>query len=912
MIVLYKFNRTTVVALATSIKPVEMKSFGCKSMNLVDSVKVSMRGAKSCAIKTIYMYQRSTVTSQIVTLTSTQDSEITQVISNLTYDQEIIFKTYLIRLKDRLNQTVVRDTVSNDFLMVEHEQYYHHDLSDIEPIFTDSKSFQIMSPDGYKEYLIQSGEVFFKLFSNKNKQHTDIIFMYMSIILSHMLSSNFQDIRDDNKYNDLLKKHKLCFLETKNYTVSRVLGEISDDSERFFAIKKFFERAKEKSDIKVKIELLKSINFETINKFNFLNDVKPTWSAEQVNLNEYHEKKYEIVLLDLKSFYKTWNNLSHELFRKGFRYLFGSFLIPAIKNNTCTQDEKDLYNQFFSLEKNKSITYQIDNELKKLEEGQYDLLSLEFKKVDLLKNLVEQVKPKKNFKRSRDGSFLNPAKSVNNCPTIETEYVADPGNLNLSNSSIDRNNLSSQTAVVDITLAKKYGNDESSENREVGFKIIECPSMEKDPDNHQVENELMKTLSLRSISNDKAANHHVFTKDVNQCPTIETQYVADPGNLNDQVDNEFMKTLSLRSIAKDTAANHQVFTKDVDNPSGEEIYYEEIFNYLTSVEHFENQMNKNIDDYLKDSYPLWNTRQLSKDALEMKLMTRFKIDITYRSLNGLEFNNWIRDDIICCMVEIINLMFYCINDEQQKPTVHCWNTFLFSKLFENDVYDYNFVKRWTKRMDTFDFKKMFFPINIRNNHWTLVYCEINSKTMIIHISFYDSFGPNNDSKMYCLGIKMWFESEFQKRNLVNKYSYILKDKSIKQQFDGFNCGVIVIQNMIHLAFGRNIKVYDDPQELSRLRSLIAFICTDKSMQTVSFISKNNLNLDTLEKDMMEHRSGSSTSLKSIEGQTPVDIERISIIDYSCIQEEESDRYSDEYVSATEYLKFLQIWKKLGI
>ena len=66
---------------------------------------------------------------------------------------------------------------------------------------------------------------------------------------------------DDNKYYDLLKKHKLCFLETKNYTVSRVLGEISDDSERFFAIKKFFERSKEKPDIKVKIGLLKSINF---------------------------------------------------------------------------------------------------------------------------------------------------------------------------------------------------------------------------------------------------------------------------------------------------------------------------------------------------------------------------------------------------------------------------------------------------------------------------------------------------------------------------------------------------------------------------------------------------------------------------------------------------------------------------
>jgi hypothetical protein len=94
--------------------------------------------------------------------------------------------------------------------------------------------------------------------------------------------------------------------------------------------------------------------------------------------------------------------------------------------------------------------------------------------------------------------------------------------------------------------------------------------------------------------------------------------------------------------------------------------------------------------------------------------------------------------------------------------------------------------------------------------------------MNIEISYYDSFGSNNGFKMYCLGIKMWFESEFQKRNLVNKYSYTLKDKSIKQQFDGFNCGVIVIQNMIHLAFDRNIKVYNDPPELSRLRSLIAF------------------------------------------------------------------------------------------
>lgn len=775
-----------------------------------------MRAARSCANKTMYLYQRSTVTSEIVTLTSTQDSEITQVISNLTDDKEINFKTYLIRLKERLNQTVVRDTVSNDFLMVEHEQDYHHDISDIEPLFGISNSFQIMGPEGYKEYLKQSGEVFFKLFTTKNKQHTEIVFLYMSIILSHMLCDNFRHLSNDKKYEDLLKKHKQCFLETKNYTVSRVLGEISDDSERFFVIKKIFESNKRISDNKEKTELLKTINIETTNKFNFLNVVKKKWTAEQEILFDDHMQKYERVKLNLQSFFKAWNNLSNELFRKGFRYLFGSFLIPAIENNTCSEDELNLYNRFFSLDKNKTVTYQIDNELKKLEQGQYNLLVEEFKKVDLLKNLENHVKPKRNLKRCRDDNFLDSA-------------------------------------------VKRNENDESTENREGGIKNIEYPS-----DNHQ--------------------------KDI-------------------EVDNVLMKTLFARSIANDIAASHKVFTKVINNPLVEEKYYDEIFNYLTNAKRSEEQLNCDIDDYLRVHYPLWNSRNLLKDKLDERLITRFKIDITYRSLNGLMHDNWLRDDIICCMVEVINLMFYCINNVDEKPTVHCWNTFLFSKLFKNDVYEYNFVKNWTKRMDTFDFKKMFFPINISNNHWTLVYCEINSDKKIIEISYYDSFGPQRSSQKYCLGIKMWFESEFQKRNMRNKYSYILLDKSIKQQFDGFNCGVIVIQNMIHLAFNREIRVYKDIQELSRLRSLIAFICTDKSMHTLPFVSNNNLNLEIVESDMMKHRSGSSTSLKSIEGQTPVDIERISIIDH----QEVSCRYSDKYVSATEYLKFLQIIRrKIGI
>lgn len=246
---------------------------------------------------------------------------------------------------------------------------------------------------------------------------------------------------------------------------------------------------------------------------------------------------------------------------------------------------------------------------------------------------------KKNLKRCRDSKFLDFAM---------IENVADPGNLNLINSSIEIDSSmeiieGSKCLTIETENVAVPGNlneiDPSIEFIEYeiieeskcyvadpGQECIEYPSMESDPDNHQV-------------------------------------------------DNEVMKALMAKSIANDITANHQVFTKDVDNPSLEENYYEEIFHYLTSAQHSEDQLDCDLDFYLKAKYPLWNARHLSNGALETKLITRFKIEITYRSLNGLMKTNWIRDDIICCMVEIINLMFYCLNKEHEKPTVHCWNTF---------------------------------------------------------------------------------------------------------------------------------------------------------------------------------------------------------------------------------------------
>ena len=860
-----------------------MVSFGCESMGHVETLNVSLRGAKNCNSKTMYLYQRNTISTETVRLTSSQDSDITQVISDLTDNPEIIYKNYLRRLKELLNQTVVRNTGYNEFKMVEHEQYDQSEISDIGPLFKGSKIgpvLKIMDSDEYSLYLKESSQIFFNIYVNKQQMHVEIQFLYMSIILSHMLSSQFTQLKDDKKYDDLIKKHKQCFLETKNYVISKVLGEISVPSERYFAIKNFFITGTK--DYKLKNELLKTINIETINMFNFLKLEKKKWTVEEEKLNSDHATKYEIVYSDLQTFFKSWNNLSNELFRKGFRYLFGSFLIPAINNNTCSQVEINLYNEFFNLEKNKNLTHHIYNELKKLEQGQYNLLAEQFKKVDLINKLENQIKVKKNVKRDRDFSVSEKIEKKNR--TIEVKGIADPVNSNMFSASIKK------TVVDSYAHEKSIGNDKSSENSDVGA-IVKRNATDVSSNNHQVDTKVNEVLHVKSNSNGNETN-------ASDTKVIDDSTVINNGNETNASDTKVIDDSTVINNAKNES--HESF---------EEEYYNEIFSYMTDVRYVEEQLQGcDINDLLKVTYKYWNSRNISKEIMETKLMTRFKIDISYKSLNGLMYDNWIRDDIINCMTEVINLMFFCISDPNESPPVHCWTTFFFAKLFENKVYDYNFVKKWTKKMDTFAYKKIFFPINISNNHWTLVYCKIDSQQRNIEIYYYDSFGPQTDFEKYCLGIKFWFESEFQKRNMVNQYSYIIKDKSIKQQYDSCNCGLIVIQNIIHLAFNRNIKVYKNPQELSKLRSLTAFICTDKEMLTLTFVSNNKLNLDIIEKDMMKNRDGSSLSLKSIQGQTPIEIDRDSLIDLSISHKDILGQYSDKFVSFDEYYQLLKLIK----
>jgi len=115
--------------------------------------------------------------------------------------------------------------------------------------------------------------------------------------------------------------------------------------------------------------------------------------------------------------------------------------------------------------------------------------------------------------------------------------------------------------------------------------------------------------------------------------------------------------------------------------------------------------------------PLYETRTL---------FTNDTFDMTVRKLSCLQPGVWLND-------EVINSYFDMIRT-RSTTAVTVWNrthsppkknslflsSFFVAKLLEGGRYNYDYVRRWTKRCNIFEMDKIFLPINHENNHWVLV------------------------------------------------------------------------------------------------------------------------------------------------------------------------------------------------
>jgi sentrin-specific protease 1 len=159
-----------------------------------------------------------------------------------------------------------------------------------------------------------------------------------------------------------------------------------------------------------------------------------------------------------------------------------------------------------------------------------------------------------------------------------------------------------------------------------------------------------------------------------------------------------------------------------------------------------------LEDYVI-SLSLRNVKMTEEDVIHLSgvlsgtitqpdtiLIDKFQIDMTVAKISCLKPGTWLNDEVINFYS---SMLMQDLAQSTKSREIYIFSTFFMSKLNQSGVYSFELVARWTKKIDIFGLKKVFIPINIRNQHWTLVFIDLTVKT----IGYYDAMAGNESSYM---------------------------------------------------------------------------------------------------------------------------------------------------------------------
>uniref|UniRef100_A0A915BAK9 Ubiquitin-like protease family profile domain-containing protein n=1 Tax=Parascaris univalens TaxID=6257 RepID=A0A915BAK9_PARUN len=160
---------------------------------------------------------------------------------------------------------------------------------------------------------------------------------------------------------------------------------------------------------------------------------------------------------------------------------------------------------------------------------------------------------------------------------------------------------------------------------------------------------------------------------------------------------------------------------------------EELIKKLTLTGHvFRNRVRKVI----KDEFP-----ELSNEAdvliehvwdRKLPLDERISAELTRKDLMTLRGLDWLNDEVINFYMDLI-----CerARNDPSLPKVYAFTTFFYPSLLGKG---YQSVRRWTRKVDIFEFDILLLPIHL-GAHWCLAVIDFPNK----RIDYYDSMGGEN-------------------------------------------------------------------------------------------------------------------------------------------------------------------------
>jgi hypothetical protein len=163
----------------------------------------------------------------------------------------------------------------------------------------------------------------------------------------------------------------------------------------------------------------------------------------------------------------------------------------------------------------------------------------------------------------------------------------------------------------------------------------------------------------------------------------------------------------------------------------------------------------------------------------------------------------------------------CKLSEQNNTMLRSWfaSTFFFAKLLndENDRYEYNNVRKWTRKIDIFSADKVLIPINLTNTHWTMLVFYM----LLKEIHYYDSMSGNGD-RYINYGLRWLADEIMDKKGIaidINEWTQFQQEVHVPQQHNGYDCGMFVLMCARAIAYNQPFSSYHQ-RDVPRYRSMI--------------------------------------------------------------------------------------------
>lgn len=162
--------------------------------------------------------------------------------------------------------------------------------------------------------------------------------------------------------------------------------------------------------------------------------------------------------------------------------------------------------------------------------------------------------------------------------------------------------------------------------------------------------------------------------------------------------------------------------------------------------------------------------------------------VTASDMDTLQGHNWLNDVVINSYMELLNL-------HHERRGILAFNSYFYTQLSTG----YHRVARWTRQTDVFAFRRLIFPINTDNLHWSLAVINLPLQ----RCEYFDSLGGSNSQ---CLErLRGWL----QRQSVVRARPLPLAEwenieHECPSQTNGFDCGVFTLRFAERVALGKRL------------------------------------------------------------------------------------------------------------